>query len=57
MYDGEKLESRVITLKNLQEQLDVAGSIKKFLHEVKTTVDKIRRIQAKLLHLTCSIGR
>jgi len=48
VYDGEKLESRVITLKNLQEQLDVAGSIKKFLHEVKTTVDKIRRIQAKL---------
>ena len=45
---GDALESGVIPLKDLQEQLDVAGSIEKLLKEVKTTVDKIRRIGAKL---------
>ena len=46
--DGDILESKVIQLKDLQEQLDVAGSVGKILQEVKTTVDRIRRIQVKL---------
>ena len=45
---GDILESKVIQLKDLQEQLDVAGSVGKILQEVKTTIDRIRRIQLKL---------
>ena len=45
---GGNGESKVIQLKDLQEQLDVAGSIGKILQGVKTNIAKVRRIQVKL---------